>query len=690
MFLRQNPFVKLLIPFASGILIQWYLQPPGKIGVLILLIGGTLYSFFSLLKGFARWKYSWLSGAGLGAAMLAVGMLLAYIKDVRNHPLWMGHHYSAEQAIVAVLQEFPVEKERSYKAEAQVQYCIAEDSKQKVRGRIIIYFSKDSCNAHLKAGDQLLFQKSLQEIRNTGNPGAFDYKRYALFNEITHTIYLTDTEYVKLSENNISAWKKLIFKMRSYVLQTIRQYIKDPKEQGLAEAMLIGYREDLDKELLQAYTNTGVVHVIAVSGMHLAMLYWVINIVLQPLLRKSTTRWLHTLLVLLILWSFAFVAGGAASVVRAAVMFTFITIGRQINRNTSIYNILAAAAFFQLCYNPYWLWNAGFQLSYMAVLSIVVFYKPIYNLLYVRNEILNKVWQLASVSMAAQILTTPLALYNFHQFPIYFLLANLVVVPASSMVLVGTLLLTVIAPVRLLAVEMGKILEGLIWWLNSFIEIMGTFPLAVWSGIQIGVGQTVLLYIVIAAMFFWLREKNKAGLWTALAAIFLFWAIRAWAIYEVDRQRKIVVYHIPRYGVMDFIGGRNFYAVGDNAAFQDFAVQTFTLHPARTFQRVRRSEVVAGFSRHGNAIIFQGKKVLWINEALNETNLSGTIPVDIVVFSGNTRITTDKFFNQLTPKHIVADGSVPAGKARYWKRVCDSLQVPFHYTVADGAFVMNF
>src|SRR5690606_7247670 len=178
--------------------------------------------------------------------------------------------------------------------------------------------------------------------------------------------------------------------------------------------------------------------------------------------------------------------------------------------------------------------------------------------------------------------------------------------------------------------------------------------------------------------------------WTALAAIFLFWAIRAWAIYEVDRQRKIVVYHIPRYGVMDFIGGRNFYAVGDNAAFQDFAVQTFTLHPARTFQRVRRSEVMAGFSRHGNAIIFQGKKVLWINEALNETNLSGTIPVDIVVFSGNTRITTDKFFNQLTPKHIVADGSVPAGKARYWKRVCDSLQVPFHYTVADGAFVMNF
>src|SRR5690606_2805277 len=225
-----------------------------------------------------------------------------------------------------------------------------------------------------------------QEIRNTGNPGAFDYKRYALFNEITHTIYLTDTEYVKLSENNISAWKKLIFKMRSYVLQTIRQYIKDPKEQGLAEAMLIGYREDLDKELLQAYTNTGVVHVIAVSGMHLAMLYWVINIVLQPLLRKSTTRWLHTLLVLLILWSFAFVAGGAASVVRAAVMFTFITIGRQINRNTSIYNILAAAAFFQLCYNPYWLWNAGFQLSYMAVLSIVVFYKPIYNLLYVRKD----------------------------------------------------------------------------------------------------------------------------------------------------------------------------------------------------------------------------------------------------------------------------------------------------------------
>ena len=293
-----------------------------------------------------------------------------------------------------------------------------------------------------------MFSKPIQEIRNSGNPAAFDYKRYAPFNKITHQVYLTGNDYKKLPGICIPAWKKALFTTRDFVLNAVKSNIKGDKEQGLAEAMLIGYKEDLDKSLLQSYTNTGVVHVIAVSGMHLALLYWLLNLLLQPLLKRKATKWLHPVLVLFILWAFSFVAGGAASIVRAAVMFTFITIGKQINRNASICNILAASAFCQLCHNPYWLWDVGFQLSYIAVLSIVIFYKPVYDLLFVKNKILNRVWQLAAVSIAAQVLTTPLSLYYFHQFPVYFLLGNLVVVPVSTVVLIGTLILVVVSPFK--------------------------------------------------------------------------------------------------------------------------------------------------------------------------------------------------------------------------------------------------
>ncbi|MCH5715370.1 ComEC family competence protein [Niabella hibiscisoli] len=164
----------------------------------------------------------------------------------------------------------------------------------------------------------MLITKDLQEIRNAGNPGGFDYKRYALFNGITHQVYLTHKDYYQLPGNDLPWYRSWLLQTRNYVLKAIKSHIKGTKEQGLAEAMLIGYKDDLDKSLLQSYTNTGVVHVIAVSGMHLALLYWLLNLLFAPLLRKKRTQWLHAVLVLTLLWFFSFITGGAASIVRAA------------------------------------------------------------------------------------------------------------------------------------------------------------------------------------------------------------------------------------------------------------------------------------------------------------------------------------------------------------------------------------
>lgn len=690
MFLRRNPVIRLLLPLAVGIMIQWYIQLPLFISTGVLVFYMLISLFMRQWSDFSKLKYAGLQGSVMMLAVIACGMLVAYNKEVRHKQSWLGHTYRQGQILAATLKEPLVAKEKAYKAEAAVTYMIDSAGSRPLSGNIIIYFKKASSTQNLKAGVQLLFKKPLQEIRNAGNPGSFDFRQYSLFNGITHQVYLTGKDYMILPGKNIAVWKDLLLKTREYVLHAIKANIKGKKEQGLAEAMLIGYRDDLDKSLLQSYSNTGVVHVIAVSGMHLSLLYWVVSLLLRPLLKNRSARWLYALLVLGILWGFSFIAGGAASVVRAAVMFSFITIGKQINRNVSIYNILAASAFCQLVYNPYWLWDVGFQLSYIAVLSIIIFYRHVYSLLYIKNQILDKIWQLAAVSIAAQILTTPLSIYYFHQFPVYFLLANMVVVPVSSMVLVGTLILVILSPVKIFAVFTGALLNALIWWLNTFIERMETFPFALWEGLQINIPQAILLLLIIAGLSFWLIEKHKAGVWFALAGLLVFFSIRSYSFLMAGRQQKLIVYKANNYAAADLISGRQYFYIGPEELAENERLSAYVLKPSRTLHRVPRTgNRLAGYKK-GNAVYFKNKKLLFINSSLKKVgNIGKKLNIDVVILSGNPGLYISDLLAVMDPQQIVIDGSVPAKKAGYWVKDCGSSGIPCHNVSEDGPFVMS-
>ena len=199
----------------------------------------------------------------------------------------------------------------------------------------------------------------------------------------------------------ISSSKKLV--------QLLRKYIPGEKEKGLAEALLIGYKNDLDKELVQSYSNTGVVHIIAISGLHLGIIYWLLELLFQPLLKKRKTKWLRPLLIISGLWTFSLLAGAQPSVLRSALMFSMIVIGESLGRKNTAFNSLACSALILLLINPYWLWDLGFQLSYAAVASILIFMRPVYNLLYFPNKLIDFIWKMNAVTLAAQILTISIA-----------------------------------------------------------------------------------------------------------------------------------------------------------------------------------------------------------------------------------------------------------------------------------------
>ena len=685
---KKAPFIRFLIPLMAGIILQWHLKiPPGILWILLLVAAITAIAFF-FIPYFKRYKLSLLNGLSVSALFIAVGGLLSWHKNIQHDENWFGRHYDYESPLVVTLLEHPAEKTKSYKANASVDHILSNDSAIGTRGKIILYFKKDSSLSNLDYGSQLIIIKPLQEIKNSGNPGGFDYKRYSLFQGTTHQVYLKEDEFRVLQTTKKNFFKQFINSGRTKVLSILRSNIKGEKELGLAEALLIGYKDDLDKTLVQSYSNTGVVHVIAISGLHLGLIYWLLSWIFKPL-QKRKFRWLRPVFILAGLWLFSLLAGAQPSVLRSAVMFTCIVLGDALDKRSSIFNSLALSALLLLCINPYWLWDVGFQLSYAAVSSIVIFMQPIYHWFYIKNKILDLIWKLNAVTIAAQILTVPVGIYHFHQFPASFLLTNFFAVPLSSLILLGEILLCIISFVPAVAAFIGKIISWLIWLMNSYIEQVEKFPFSLLDGLQISFPQALLLAVVATGVGYWLMEKKKAGFCYALAALFGFAVLRTISFVQANNREQIIVYNIPQRQAIDIIDGRRYLFVGNQDLMTDDFVRNFHIKPSRVLHRVDPAPYPGSYHQQKELIIFKGKRILVIHETKYFFPLAEKIPVDLLLISGNPKLYFNKLNRTFLISQVVFDGACPAWKINYWKKDCDSLRIPYHDVSEKGAFVMN-
>lgn len=694
-FWRKSPFVRLLLPFMAGIVIQWHWQIPVTTLWILLIFSLILTISFFLIPFFQRYKLAWVSGVCITVLFISIGALLTWHKDIHHSNHWFGNVYSENPSIVVSLDEPLVEKTKSFKVNANVNYIIRNGNAIKVKGKIILYFKKDSAGhagtlfQPFDYGTQIIFNIPLQEIKNSGNPGGFDYKRYSLFQGITHQVFLKAGEFEILDAKDKKPLKTLLYAIRQKVLNILRANIKGDKELGLAEALLIGYKNDLDKTLVQSYSNTGVVHVIAISGLHIGLIYWLLVQLFRPFRKRKYNRWLQPLLITAGLWLFSLLAGGQPSVLRSAVMFTCIVLGQTFLRKTSIYNTLAFSAFLLLCYNPYWLWDVGFQLSYSAVLSIIIFMKPIYNWFYIKNKILDFIWKLNAVTLAAQILTLPISIYHFHQFPDYFFLTNFIAVPLSSVILLGEILLCVLSFIPFIALLIGKLLSWLIMLMNSYVEKIEALPFSLWDGLQINIVQVILLLLFIAGISFWLMEKRKHGLTIALVSLLGFLAVRYYSFINAADQKKIIVYNVPQHRAIDFVDGRTYLFYGNPDLVADDFVRNFHLKPSRILNRIEPVSTINDITLYNNYVSYKTRKILLVDTAISFSIPENKQDVDLLIISKNPKLYISRLANVFNIKQVVFDGSVPFWKLPYWKKDCDSLHIPYHDVNEKGAFVMN-
>jgi competence protein ComEC len=679
-FCQKFPALRLLLPFVSGILLQWYASPGIYIVVTTMIIAFAALLMVSHISMPSHFQHKLLPGIAMNILFISSGAVTLWCKDITNDRKWIGNIYQTPGLVIATADEPPVEKTNVYSVTASVNFISIGKKTYPADGKIILTFSKTVKPPAY--GDRLLISKQLQPVRNSGNPGSFDYKTYCRFHGITHEAWLSNNDFIVLPGNKRDVFFEKLYQCRNYIVSVLKKYVSGPQKQGLAEALLIGYKDDLDKELVKAYANTGVVHIIAISGLHLALIYGLLMLLTTPLRGKKLV-WPRFLVVVAGLWIFSLLAGAQPSILRASVMFTAIAFKMLVDRRGSVFNTISLAAFMLLCYNPFWLWDAGFQLSFLAVLSIIMFYRPIYNWLYFENKPIDFFWQLAAASIAAQVLTIPITLYYFHQFPFLFLLTNIVAVPLSSLIIYVEIALCMFSFYHPLAIITGKFIGCLIGFMNNYIERFYDLPFGLWNGISISVVQALLLYGLITGFCYWLMNIKKSSLYFSAACLLAFITLRSLSFIEAKYQQKIIVYNIPKHKAIDIISGRNCIFLGDASMNDNKGNNNTTIQSCRTAARISN-------------MAFSSKPVFTYHDKLIVVIDSGSIlpklsneTIQLLIISGNVKFKLHDFTAGNPITNVILSPAVPAWKARQLKDECAQLQINCYSVVEKGAFVMN-
>jgi len=681
-FLKQAPFLRLLPGLIAGILLQYYFPHPVAIAlpvILFLLVSITVLRFLSIQQ---KYRFAIWVGSAIYILLICLGSIITRIHSITSYKNWIGHDTTNHQPLLIRLLETPIERKKSFKTTATIEHKFEQGKWLSVKGKLLLYFSKEEKNRVLKQGDHLLIHQSLQPIGSNSNPGAFNYAAYLARNNIYHRLFLRSNQYQRIDTSQIS-WG---LQTTQIVLSVLRKYIPGKQEQAIAEALLIGYTFDLEDELLEAYSRTGVIHVIAISGMHLGLVYGLLLLLTSPFKKIRSIRWIRPVVLLVALWSFSLLVGAGASVLRAAVIFSFMILGEWLQRKNNPFNSLAASMFCLLCFNPFYLWDVGFQLSYTAVAGIMVFTRPIYRFWYIPNKVFRYCWQLLVVTCSAQVFTLPVVLYHFHQFPNLFMITNLVVVPLSGLILYGCILLLIISPFSLAAQYLGKIFQIVLQWMNRFIGYAEQLPFAITDHIQINAAQITCYFLLVFFLCRWIIIKQNRYLFYSFACICIGLSIYAHRHIQIRQKNRLIVYHLPGNAVMEIFGAGKYISIGK----QEQLNATLRMRSSTHTRMGGFKQKVVFFPDQFLVLSVNKFTAAWLSAAPSSKTGNAPMEVDVLVLQNSPTVTIAYLQQLFKARLYVWDSNNSLWKIRKWKKEADSLHLRHHSVPEQGAFVMDF
>ncbi|MDR1543259.1 MAG: ComEC family competence protein [Prevotellaceae bacterium] len=670
------------IAFVIGILLSNFVKISLNFYLIFAVLGIGLMLFFAMKKSAKfRYRFDWIFGLGFLLMIMCVGVLCS-VQNTENQRF----KFANEKGVFLItLTDFPTEKTKSALVYAELKSFSDSAKTENCTGKIVLYLQKDSNALNLKTGDKLLISTLLSMPETKGNPDEFDYSKYLKRKNIVATGYVSTDCWQKIGSEKGFSLFRLAQRCRMQLLDIYRDMNISGDEFGIVAALTLGYKDALSPELRDSFSTTGASHVLAVSGLHVGIIFMIINYLLVFLNKdKKKKRW-KSLIVIAFLWFYAFITGLSPSVCRAALMFSLMAFGNVISRKSYTYNTIFASFFILLLINPNWLFDVGFQLSYAAVLAIVYFQPKIRKLLIFKSKPMIWLWDLTSVSIAAQLGTAPIALYYFHQFPNYFLLSNFIVIPAASFIIYAAIFLFAVHKIPIISVLASFLLELIVKIMYACIKFIENLPNALTFSWLNGWQTLIFFGIIFAVGFLFYKINFKAVLYTLVFSILLIFTI---LIYNIDNQgfNQLTIFNDNK-GISVNIAQK-----ANNVVFTTSQENTeryadgFWLHhdcKKPDYQLLDSANSIQPF-------VFNNQKFLILYDDYFYKKVSEKpLEVDYLLVSRNIFPKPELFEQYFSPKTLIINADVYAKNAQKFEQIAQNLNIKTCSISKNGAFVLR-
>jgi competence protein ComEC len=697
----KYPFVRMLIPFALGIWCSVCLPALRLSTFATIIVALTLFAMAAVTAFVLKsYRFHWVFGAVMACYLVMAGMALARVHEAEVQRDYFRCHEAGACYYVARVYEYPTERPNSIRTVLDLEYQFGDSvPSRSVSGKVMAYFPKSDSSFALRYGDLIAMPAPIREVKPPRNPGEFDYRAYLYRKGITGQVYLKDEDWIDLQANKANPIYAFSYRFRDVLLASLQRSGLSDNEFGVAAAILLGYDDNLADEVRKNYVAAGSMHILCVSGMHVGIIFLLSSFLFGFLNRKKWQKTVKHLLLLVLIWFYALIAGLSPSVMRASLMISFVIIGEMINRKGFIINSLAASAFILLCVNPYNLFEIGFLLSYAAVLGIVVLQKPIYSLLYFKNKLLDKAWNITAVALAAQISTIPFTLFYFNQFTTYFWLSNLFMTPISFVVVISGMVLLLVSWIPYVSTFVGYLVWGAVYVMNWVVEQVESLPFSIIKGLYVSEFEFAMLLLAFVLLLLMVSMQKRRLFIPMLSALLLVMVSVTLRLYGTDGQQGMTVFSLRNHTAVDFVRGGEHVLLADSALMTDESTIDYSLKGAWAKRHLSSHPTMIGFdgdfegeslAKKQNLIAFDGGLLaLWDDSLQAKDSLTYRMPVDYLLVTGKQKPDVQSIVNGYDTKVLLIDGSVPRYLAEKWLVQADGIGLPV-YDLSEGAFEVDF
>ena len=679
MQLLNFTIIKLTVCLIIGIVIRYLFSIPLNISLYITasIFVTLLLFYFIAKKQFIKTPWFGLSSFLI---MIGIGVLAANLHDEKN----VSNHYTNQISIendslkTITFRIRDVLKSGNFYDKYVID--LLEIDGCKVKGKSLLNIQKDSLQATLKVDDVFISKTAFKNVMHPLNPHQFDYKNYLEKKYIYHQLVTSNEFLFKVSSNTHTLFG-LASNIREYIHSKLKFHHFKPDEFAIINALLLGQRQDISKEIYSSYTNAGAIHILAVSGLHVGVILIILSFVFKPIESFKHGKLIKTILLVVTLWCFALIAGLSASVTRAVTMFSIVAIAINLKRPTNIYNTLAISMFTILLFKPMFLFDVGFQLSYLAVFAIVTIDPLIYKWWKPKSKIIDFYWHTLTITLSAQLGVIPISLYYFHQFPSLFFISNLVIIPFLGLILGLGILIIVLAVLNLLPQFIANTYGRIIGLMNDFVGWVSRQESFLLKDIAFSFFYVLVSYLTIIHLIKLLKKWHYSNLKYLLITIILFQSVIIYTSYNKPKN-EFIVFHKNRHSLIGntihnkMIVAHDFDSLSKvkNNIVSDYVVGNY-------IDIIERDSL--------QSIYLLNNKKLLVIDSLGIYNIKSFEP-DYLLLRQSPKINLNRLIDSIKPKYIIADGSNYKSYIEAWETICKKRELPFHQTSKKGAFIIEY